>query len=118
MRRLILLVAIFTSVYGSSQELNCSFVVNAQQTGNENAQVFKTLEKQLNEFVNNTRWTNKTFKSEERIECSMVITVQDYQSDTFQASIQVQSARPVHNSSYASSVYNFNDKDFTFKYLE
>jgi hypothetical protein len=93
-------------------------VVNAQQTGNENVQVFKTLEKQLNEFVNNTRWTNKTFKSQERIECSMVITVQDYQSDTFQASIQIQSARPVHNSSYASSVYNFNDKDFTFKYLE
>ena len=118
MRRLIFLVAIFTSMYGSSQELNCAVVVNAQQTGNENVQVFKTLEKQLNEFVNNTRWTNKTFKSQERIECSIVITVQDYQSDTFQASIQVQSARPVHNSSYASSVYNFNDKDFTFKYLE
>ena len=118
MRRLIFLVAIFTSMYGSSQELNCAVVVNAQQTGNENVQVFKTLEKQLNEFVNNTRWTNKMFKSQERIECSIVIAVQDYQSDTFQASIQVQSARPVHNSSYASSVYNFNDKDFTFKYLE
>ena len=118
MRRLILLVAIFTSIYGSSQELNCAVVVNAQQTGNENVQVFKTLEKQLNEFVNNTRWTDKTFKTQERIECSMVITVQDYQSDTFQASIQIQSARPVHNSSFSSSVYNFNDKDFTFKYLE
>jgi hypothetical protein len=118
MHRFILLVAIFTSIYGSSQELNCAVVVNAQQTGNENVQVFKTLEKQLNEFVNNTRWTNKTFKMHERIECSMVITVQDYQTDTFQASIQVQSARPIHNSSYASSVYNFNDKDFTFKYLE
>ena len=118
MRRFILLVAIFTSIYGSSQELNCAVVVNAQQTGNENVQVFKTLEKQLNEFVNNTRWTNKTFKTQERIECSMVITIQDYQTDTFQASVQVQSARPIHNSSYASSVYNFNDKDFNFKYLE
>ena len=48
----------------------------------------------------------------------MVITIQDYQSDMFQGSIQVQSARPVHNSFYASSVYNFNDKDFNFKYLE
>ena len=65
MRRLILLVAIFTSMYGSSQELNCTVVVNAQQTGNENVQVFKTLEKQLNEFVNNTRWTDKTFKPQE-----------------------------------------------------
>jgi hypothetical protein len=118
MHKLIFLVAIFISMYGSSQELNCSVVVNAQQTGNENVQVFKTLEKQLNEFVNNTRWTDKIFKTQERIECSMVLTVQDYQSDTFQATIQVQSARPIHNSSYASSVYNFNDKDFNFKYLE
>jgi hypothetical protein len=118
MRRLVILVAFFISIHVSSQELNCTLVVNAQQTGNENVQVFKTLEKQLNEFVNNTRWTNKTFKTQERIECSMVITIQDYQSDMFQGSIQVQSARPVHNSFYASSVYNFNDKDFNFKYLE
>jgi len=118
MRNLVILVAFFTSIYGSAQELNCTVVVNAQQTGNENVQVFKTLEKQLNEFINNTRWTNKTFKTQERIESSMVITIQDYQSDMFQASIQVQSARPVHNSFYASSVYNFNDKDFNFKYLE
>ena len=118
MRRLVILVAFFISIHVSSQELNCTLVVNAQQTGNENVQVFKTLEKQLNEFVNNTRWTNKTFKTQERIECSMVITIQDYQSDMFQESIQVQSARPVHNSFYASSVYNFNDKDFNFKYLE
>lgn len=101
-----------------AQELNCNLVVNAQLTGNENVQVFKTLEKQLNEFVNNTRWTNTPFALEERIDCSMVININDYDSDTFQASIQVQSVRPVHNSSYVSSVYNFNDKDFNFNYLE
>jgi len=118
MRKLVILVAFFTSIHISSQELNCTVVVNAQQTGNENVQVFKTLEKQLKEFVNNTRWTTKTYKTQERIECSMVITIQDYQSSAFQATIQVQSARPVHNSSYVSPVYNFNDKDFNFKYLE
>ena len=42
-----------------AQELNCNLVVNAQQTGNENVQLFKTLEKQLSDFVNNTKWTNK-----------------------------------------------------------
>jgi len=101
-----------------AQELNCNLVVYAQFTGNENVQVFKTLEKQLNEFVNNTRWTNKPFALEERIDCSMIINISDYDSDTFQASIQVQSVRPVHNSTYVSSVYNFNDKDFNFNYLE
>lgn len=101
-----------------AQELNCNLVVNAQQTGNENVQVFKTLEKQLNEFVNNTRWTNRKYENQERIDCSMVIIIRSYSSDAFQASIQVQSARPVFNSSYSTSVYNFNDKDFNFNYLE
>ena len=118
MRRLISLAVLLISFSIGSQELNCKLVVNAQQTGNENVQVFKTLEKQLNEFVNNTRWTSKNFKIQERIECSMVINVQNYQSDAFQASIQIQSARPVHNAFYASSLYNFNDKDFNFNYLE
>lgn len=102
----------------NSQELNCNVIVNAQQTGNENVQVFKTLEKQLNEFVNNTRWSSKIFEIQERIECSMVINIQNYQSDAFQASIQIQSARPVYDSFYSSTVYNFNDKDFNFNYLE
>jgi hypothetical protein len=118
MRNLVFLIALLISFLLSSQELNCTLVVNAQQTGNENVQVFKTLEKQLNEFVNNTRWTSKKFKTEERIECSMVITIQNYQSDAFQGSIQIQSARPIHNAFYASPVYNFNDKDFNFNYLE
>jgi hypothetical protein len=48
----------------------------------------------------------------------MVITIQNYQSDAFQGSIQIQSARPIHNAFYASPVYNFNDKDFNFNYLE
>ena len=118
MRRLISLAVLLISFSIGSQELNCKLVVNAQQTGNENVQVFKTLEKQLNEFVNNTRWTSKNFKIHERIECSMVINVQNYQSDAFQASIQIQSARPIYNAFYASSLYNFNDKDFNFNYLE
>lgn len=118
MRNFLTYWALLLAGFVFAQELNCNLVVYAQLTGNENVQVFKTLEKQLNEFVNNTRWTNKPFALEERIDCSMVININDYDSDTFQASIQVQSVRPVHNSSYVSSVYNFNDKDFNFNYLE
>ena len=113
---LFFLLLIVSKIY--AQELNCSLVVNAQQTGNENVQVFKTLEKQLNEFVNNTTWTNKSFKPQERINCSMVITIQNYDSDLFQGTLQIQSSRPVFNSSYSTPVYSFNDRDFTFRYLE
>ncbi|MDG1014587.1 MAG: DUF4835 family protein [Flavobacteriaceae bacterium] len=118
MRNKFLFIGFLLSLSSNSQELNCNLSVNAQQTGNENVQVFKTLEKQLNEFVNNTRWSSKSFVNQERIECSMVINIQNYQSDAFQASIQIQSARPVYNSSYFSPVYNFNDKNFNFNYLE
>jgi hypothetical protein len=70
------------------------------------------------EFVNNTKWTNKTVAPQERITASMVINIEDYNSDTFQASIQVQSSRPVFNSTYETPIYNFNDRDFNFQYLE
>mgnify|MGYP003670593257 CR=1 FL=1 len=112
----ILLILIITTSW--SQELNCNVVVNAQQTGNENVQVFKTLERQLKEFVNNTQWTNKSYKNQERIDCSMVVTITGYDTDRFQASLQIQASRPVFGSTYGSPTYNYNDKDFDFQYLE
>lgn len=118
MRNSILVIALLSMVQTFSQELNCTVVVNAQQTGNENVQVFKTLERQLKEFINTTQWTNKTYKAQEKIECSMNIIITDYNSDNFQASIQVQSSRPVFNSTYNTPIYNFNDKNFNFEYLE
>lgn len=118
MRNFLFVLSFLFSIVTFSQELNCEVVVNAEQTGNENLQIFKTLENQLNEFVNNTQWTNLTFSTQERINCSMVIIIENYDNDTFQASIQVQSSRPIFNSSYSSPVYNFNDRDFTFRYLE
>ncbi len=118
MRNLIFIFFLACNAAGFSQELNCNLVINAQQTGNENVQVFKTLERQLTEFINNTQWTSTAYKPQERIECSMVINISDYNSDVFQATIQVQSSRPVFNSTYSTPVYNFNDRNFTFKYLE
>ncbi len=118
MRNFLFVLSFLFSFVVFSQELNCELVVNAQQTGNENVQLFKTLETQLNEFVNNTHWTNKTFTPQERINCSMVINIDDYSSDSFSASIQIRSSRPIFNSSYSSPVYNFNDRNFAFRYLE
>ncbi|GAA4885569.1 DUF4835 family protein [Flaviramulus aquimarinus] len=118
MRNILVVLIFCLAIKGVSQELNCSVVVNAQQTGNENFPIFKTLEKQLNEFVNNTKWTTKTFKNQERIDCSMVIIVTSYSGEAFQTSLQVQSSRPVFGSSFSTPIYNFNDKDFNFRYLE
>ena len=119
MRNFLLSTIFFiVSFAGFSQEINCNLVVNARQTGNENQQIFKTLENQLREFVNNTKWTDKTIEPQERINCSMTITISNYSGETFQGSIQIQSSRPVYGSSYTTPIYNFNDRDFTFRYLE
>lgn len=118
MRNFLIVLIFSLGITGFSQELNCNVVVNAQQTGNENLPIFKTLEKQLKEFVNNTKWTNKTFDFQERIDCSMIINIVGYSSEAFQASLQVQSSRPVFGSSFTTPIYNFNDKDFNFRYLE
>ena len=112
----LLLVLIFSC--SQAQELNCTVTVNAQKLTNVNQSVFKTLETALNEFVNRTQWTSQTFKQNEKINCSMYITISSNNSDQFVATIQVQSSRPIHNSSYASPILNFNDKDFSFKYAE
>lgn len=118
MRNLFLLLTFLFSTVTFSQELNCTVNVIAEQTGNENNAVFKTLGNQLTEFVNNTKWTRKSFGQQERINCSMVINVKSYNNDLFSASLQVSSSRPIFNSTYSSPVYNYNDKDFNFQYLE
>jgi len=118
MRNILVVLIICLGLKGFSQELNCNVVVNAEQTGNENFPIFKTLEKQLNEFINNTKWTKKTFKDQERISCNMFLNVTNYSGESFQATLQIQSSRPIYGSSFSTPIYNFNDKDFNFRYLE
>ena len=101
-----------------AQEMNCQIVVNAEQTGQANNAVFKTLENSLNEFVNQTRWTNKEFQPQERIDCSMFINIDSYEAGSFSGSIQVQSSRPVFGSTMVSPVFNFKDDQFKFSYTE
>ena len=118
MRNILILFLVLIFSCSQARELNCTVTVNAQKLPNANQSVFKTLETALNEFVNRTQWTSQNFKQNEKINCSMYITISSNNSDQFVATIQVQSSRPIHNSSYASPILNFNDKDFSFKYAE
>src|SRR5690606_30781711 len=102
----------------NAQQLNCTVVVNADRVGATNNQIFKTLETSLNDFVNRTDWTGESVPQIEKINCSMYITVTELNSNQFTATLQVQSARPVYNSSYSSPVLNFNDVNFSFSYIE
>lgn len=112
------LLLLFISFTARAQELNCTVKVNADMITDANTQIFRTLEKSLNDFVNNTRWTNRNFGRSERIDCTMFFTVTAYDSNSFSTTLQVQSSRPVYNSTYLSPILNFNDKDVNFRYTE
>lgn len=118
MRNLFLfLVFLFTNV-ALSQELRATVAVNYEQVNNGNPQLFKNLEKQVTEFLNNTKWTENEVKDVEKIECNFFINVTSYGSNNFEATLQVQASRPVFNSTLSSPILNINDKNFNFRFIE
>ena len=118
MNKIIIFFLLFSFGLTQAQQLNCTVTVDAQKLSVTNQQVFKTLQTSISEFVNKTDWTGQTVKQNEKINCSMYITVSSNNSDQFTATIQVQSSRPIFNSSYSSPVLNYNDKYFNFRYIE
>ena len=118
MNKIIIFFLLFSFGLTQAQQLNCTVTVDSQKLSVTNQQVFKTLQTSISEFVNKTDWTGQAVKQNEKINCSMYITVSSNNSDQFTATIQVQSSRPIFNSSYSSPVLNYNDKDFNFRYIE
>ena len=107
------------SFIAPAQELNCTVSVISPQVQNTEKRIFETLQNDIRQFLNSTSWTNDSYKLEERIACSILITVTErISSDKFKASIQVQVSRPIFNTSYSSVLMNVNDQDFTFNYVE
>jgi hypothetical protein len=117
---LIILAFIFSSIgYSYSQELNCQVTVISPslQTSAAEKQVFEELQLSVLEFMNNTRWTNDVIGDNEKIECIIQININEQLSaEDFGGDIQISASRPVYNSSYSTSIFNFKDADFKFKY--
>ncbi len=102
-----------------AQELKCNIQINSQKIQGSNRAVYQTLQTALYEFMNNTSWTNHIYGIDERIECNIVINLNEQLgSDEYKGTIQVQARRPVFNSSYNTTVLNFLDNSFDFRYLE
>lgn len=118
MNKIVTLIVFFIFGFAQAQQLNCTVTINTERLPNPNQQVFKTLQTALSEFVNKTDWTGVVLKQNERINCSMYITLSSNSSDQFSGTIQIQASRLVYNSTYSSPIFNYNDKDFSFRYTE
>lgn len=119
MKKLTLLFAFLLLVITSNaQELKCTVTINYDRVTNVNTQIFKTLQTQATEFLNNTRFTTTEYEQNEKIECSFFLNISAYDSNNFTATMQVQSSRPIYNSGYSSPLVNLNDNEVSFRYIE
>ena len=109
MKNIIFLTFLFCSFSSLSQELICNVMVNSNQVQTSDRQIFTSLQKSLYEFVNNTKWTDTKIENEERIECSIMINISKMISnDVFEATLQIQSKRPIYGTSYQSTLFNLS----------
>jgi hypothetical protein len=113
----IILILCTKTVY--SQELNCNVQISAQKIQGSNREVFESMQRDIYEFMNNTVWTNNVFSYAERIDCNILINLTEQLSaDEFKGTIQIQLRRPVFNTTYNSTILNFIDNNFQFRYVE
>lgn len=119
LRFIIFLFSLTCGLYNASaQEIKCTVTINSDQIEGSNKSVFNTLKQSIEEFVNNTKWTELTFQERERIECNMMLIVKAVQDDMFICDFICQSRRPVYGTSYTTPLLNFQDNTFCFRYQE
>ena len=121
MRKLnFLFIVLLLAKFSTAQELNARVTIVTTRVGNNvNQNVFRTLQTALNNFVNNRKWTSDNFSLNEKIQCSFLLNLESTDElNVYNASLTVQGARPVFNSSYLSPIINYQDQNISFKYVE
>ncbi len=122
MKRSLLMLLIITvfNATNYAQELQSKVTVVASRVPTSvDKKMFQTLQTQLTNFINNRKWTSDAFQPAEKIECSFLLNIDKVvETNVYRASLTIQAARPVYNSSYATALINFQDADVTFRYVE
>ena len=117
--KIILVVTLLICSRVNAQELICNVQINSSQVQGSDKSIFEAMQKAISEFMNSKKWTNNVYQNTERIECTVLINITEQVStNEFKATIQVQSRRPVYNTSYPTTTLNHLDKDMDFKFNE
>ncbi|RLD25227.1 MAG: DUF4835 domain-containing protein [Bacteroidetes bacterium] len=117
--KLLFILMILFPIASWAQDLNCDVTVNADQIQTSDRRVFLDMETTIENFMNGRDWTPDEFSVEERIKCTLSITLVDMPSiGSFKATVQIRSSRPIFNTSYESILFNFADRDWAFTYVE
>ena len=117
---LVLLISTGLVLSAHAQEIQARITINSSRVSSQiDKKVFQTLQTALHNFLNNRKWTNETFQQNEKINCNFLLNInQAGDGNIYKASLTVQAARPVYNTSYETPLINFMDESVTFKYVE
>ena len=111
------LMCVFTAVADDDDtELNCEVEVNSDKISDGTKEVFNELKETISEFMNTNKWTKATFSTNEKIYCKLLLTISSRENNIMQGDLQIQSQRPVYNSSYTTAVINFRDTKVNFSF--
>src|ERR1700761_51278 len=113
------ILLILLSCSASAQDLNAQVKVISGKIQTSNRHIFQSLETAMKDFLNGRKWASDIILPQERIDCTFVLNITSWDGNSsFSGELQVQSSRPVYNSTYSSPLLNVNDKDFDFTYTE
>lgn len=102
-----------------AQELQCQVSVLTPGIQIADPAIFSTLETAMFEFINNRKWTDDNFNPDEKIECTLILSItEELGNDRYRGNATIQSSRPVYNSDYQTLLFNFNDRDWEFSYVQ
>ncbi len=115
----LIIIAMVGYFFADAQELNARVTVSAAQITNVNKNIFLTLQTALNNFLSNRKWTSDVYTTSEKIDCTFFLNLKPTdETNVYDASLTIQAARPIFNSTYLSPIISFKDEDINFKYIE
>lgn len=120
MKKVIIFIAFIFS-FGAvlAQELNCRVEINADRVQLSDKTIFEDMKEAVWNFMNNRQWTNDIYTTEERIKCNLFITITEMPVlNSYRATVQITSSRPIYGTSYETLLFNFVDKDWDFQYAQ
>ena len=112
------LLSVFFTIAVCAQDFQCQISINTSKIPGSNKEKYNTLQQALYSFVNDRKWCQYNLKANERIECAILITLDDVSGDVMKGTMTLQLQRPVYGTNYKSSMLNFQDKDIKFTYEE
>lgn len=119
MKTICLLLLVFLFHPAAAQQLNFTVTINSDRANTQERDIFEDMKTSFEQFLNGRNWIEDEFSTQERIKGNILITINEMPSvGLFNATVQVQTVRPVYGSNYESLLFNFADRNWTFEYVD